>query len=266
MGRRMHALVIRWGGACTPERSLSMSWRTLVPPMHACARGTEPVGGRASLRAGQGDPLVGGGWDNPAVPATPSAAPLPHPGGYMRYRRTAVACPQGCTLGGPVPVGGAAEAVRMCNATAGCAAFELTAASSNSSGGGGGGAAPPLRCQLLSAAGPGAPNALLDTFVRVWEPVLFDFTGTYNAAPPVCPGAPGWACARYANSWMPNATADGAAVFPYEECAAFQAAARGNHSADPVPYVASVVSAAAAAATAAAAAAAVPSPAKPDSP
>ena len=57
----------------------------------------------------------------------------------------------------------------------------------------------------------------------------------------MCPGHPNWVCPKYQNSWWPNATAAGAKVFPYEECARYQAAARGNHTNDTVPYVASVI-------------------------
>ena len=68
-----------------------------------------------------------------------------------------------------------------------------------------------------------------------------DFTATYNDAPPVCPGQVNWVCPEYVNSWWPNATPTGAKVFPYTECASYQAAARGNHSADPVPYLPNLI-------------------------
>ena len=37
------------------------------------------------------------------------------------------------------------------------------------------------QCTLKSSAGPGSPSATLDTFVRVLDPVPYEFTGTYNA-------------------------------------------------------------------------------------
>jgi hypothetical protein len=95
-------------------------------------------------------------------------------------------------------------------------------------------------CALKRVAGPGAPGAG-DVYVRVQDPAAFDFSATYNAAPPVCPGEPNWECPRYKNSWWPNATPAGAKVFPYAECADFQAAARGNHSGDPVPYLPNLI-------------------------
>ena len=53
---------------------------------------------------------------------------------------------------------------------------------------------------------------------------------------------PGLACARYKDSWLPNATQSGGKVFPYKECADFQGASRGNHSTDRVPYLPNVIS------------------------
>ena len=44
-----------------------------------------------------------------------------------------------------------------------------------------------------------------------------------------------------AHSWFPNSTSEGAKLFPYTECSSYQAAARGNHTNDTVPYVASVI-------------------------
>jgi hypothetical protein len=79
-----------------------------------------------------------------------------------------------------------------------------------------------LTCTLLSAAGPGSPDPHLDTYVRVPGQVTWEWTGTYNAAPPVCPTEPNWECKRYVNSWFPNATSGGAKVFPYRECGDYQ--------------------------------------------
>ena len=40
---------------------------------------------------------------------------------------------------------------------------------------------------------------------------------------------------------MPNATASGGKVFPYEECGVYQGFARLNHTGDDVPYVPNVI-------------------------
>ena len=69
----------------------------------------------------------------------------------------------------------------------------------------------------------------------------FGCAGTYNSAPPLCPGAPNLICPRYKNSWLQNATETGAKIFPYKECADFQGAARANHSSDRVPWLPNVI-------------------------
>lgn len=89
-------------------------------------------------------------------------------------------------------------------------------------------------------AGPGAPGAG-DTYVRVLPGLNWEWTGTYNDAQPVCPADVNWECPQYQNSWWPNATPTGAEVFPYEQCAVYQAQARGNHSNDVVPYVPNLI-------------------------
>lgn len=49
----------------------------------------------AGLAAGVGSPVVGGGWQNPAIPAGSGPhTPLPHPSGYMVYNHTDVVCPR----------------------------------------------------------------------------------------------------------------------------------------------------------------------------
>ena len=88
---------------------------------------------------------------------------------------------------------------------------------------------------------PPPPYADLRRYVRVTEPLQFEWTGSYNAAPPVCPDEPNWECARYKSSWFPNRTKGGAEVFPYKECGDYQGAARTNHSDDRVPYLANVI-------------------------
>lgn len=110
---------------------------------------------------------------------------------------------------------------RLCNMTQGCTAVTMDHAATT--------------CAILSASGPGGGDATHDTMVRVPGEVAFDWTGTYNAAPPPDPGG------RYANSWKPNATANGGKVFPYTECGDYQGAARTNHSDDSVPYLANVI-------------------------
>ena len=55
----------------------------------------------AAALAGVGDPLIGGGWENPSVPAAgPKPTPRPHPDGYMIYSNTTVHCAAaaGCVL------------------------------------------------------------------------------------------------------------------------------------------------------------------------
>lgn len=182
----------------------------------------------SAIAAGVGEPLIGGGWLNPSVPSVvPAPTPRPHPKGYMLYNSTDVACSGGCTIT-QLTVSSIEQCQFACNSTAGCTAITISHSS-------------PLLCKLKSSDGPGTPSGSVDTMVRVAGNVHYDFGGTYNAAPPVCPGQPNWQCPRYKNSWFPNATKSGAKVFPYTECSAYQAAARGNHSNDTVPYVASLI-------------------------
>lgn len=184
----------------------------------------------AGSAAGVGDVLVGGGWQNPSVPNAPTPPPRPAPAGYMQYTLTDIPCDGGgasdcdVALLSGVPSPAACQAV--CNTTASCAA--LVYYSSNET------------CRLKGVAGPGAPG-LGDTYVRVLPPVNWEWTGTYNDAQPVCPSEPNWLCPQYNNSWWPNATPTGAKIFPYEQCAVYQAQARGNHSNDTVPYVPNVI-------------------------
>ena len=90
-------------------------------------------------------------------------------------------------------------------------------------------------CLVLNTTGPGEGNSGTDVFVRVYLPVSYDWSGTYNDAPP--PNSNG----RYTNSWMPNATADGATIFPYAECGNYQGEARTNHSNDSIPYLPNII-------------------------
>eukprot|EP00038_Savillea_parva_P025010 m.45839 g.45839 ORF g.45839 m.45839 type:complete len:517 (-) comp6698_c0_seq2:81-1631(-) len=188
----------------------------------------------AARAAGVGDPVVGGGWQNPYIPATntPAPTPRPHPDGYMLYPGTDVACP---SSGGPscvlktLTVTSLVDCEAHCNTTQGCTALTLPSGQSYGT------------CTLLSMDGPGHPNASVDIRVRVMETMTWEWTGTYNAAPPVCPGETNWVCPKYVNSWMPNATPTGAKVFPYMECGAWQGLVRTNHSVDTQPYLANLI-------------------------
>lgn len=82
---------------------------------------------------------------------------------------------------------------------------------------------------------PSRPN------VRVPGSVAWEWTGTYNAAPPVCPHEPSWHCPKYNHTWWPNTTATGARVFPYAQCGDYQGEARTNHSHDSVPYLPNLI-------------------------
>lgn len=121
------------------------------------------------------------------------------------------------------------ECEASCNATAACVALETEARSPMASSsasitaaaaaasllqpkieGPAGMLVGSLNCTLLRVAGPGAPDSSRTTYVRApGVPIKYDWTGTYNAAPPVCPEQPNWVCKRYVNSWFPNATAGG---------------------------------------------------------
>ena len=229
------ALVRTWVAAFAHPRYLRVGGRpifeVLIPAVFALQCGGNTTLANALLAqlraagaaAGVGAPLIGGGWALPSVPGAAPPAPRSHPEGYMLYAGAGIpSCAGACSLGNLT--GGVAACEAGCNATPGCAAFVAR------QGG----------CELKAAAGPGAPGAG-DVYVRVLEAAAFDFTATYNAAPPVCPGFDDWECPRYHNSWMPNATPAGAKIFPYAECADFQAAARGNHSGDPVPYLPNLI-------------------------
>ena len=177
----------------------------------------------AGVAAGVGEPLIGGGWQNPSVPARGPDAPLPHPDGFMIYNLTDVPC-SGCDI--HVAAGltrGSCEGA--CNATGACTAAVFYANGT---------------CVLKSTAGPGASGEGV-TLVRVLPSIAWEWTGTYNDAAPVCPGQPNWECPQYTNSWWPNATADGAQVFAYAQVLSYQADARGNHSQDTVPYLPSLI-------------------------
>jgi hypothetical protein len=232
-------LIKTWSKAMAHPRYLKVNGRPvfkiLIPEIFVAECGsnatlaTERLGElRAAARAlGLGNPLIGGGWENPSVPAgVKKPEPRPHPAGYMHYPNTKVACPGGCTIK-TVAVTGLRECHLNCNTTSGC--VTLTLDHTNKS------------CELLSQDGPGAPDPNVDTYVRVSGTVQYEWTGTYNAAPPVCRTQPNWQCARYKNSWMPNRTAHGGEVFPYTECGDYQGSARTNHSHDRVPYLANVI-------------------------
>lgn len=182
----------------------------------------------AGRAAGVGAPVIGGGWLDPAIVPGGAAAPLPHPAGYMRYPQTDVPCGvEPCDLA-RVP-GPPSSCMAACNTTAQCAGF---AAYGNGT------------CVLKSSAGPGAPGEG-DFYVRVLDDIPWEWRGTYNDAEPLCYAGPNQTdpgeCPEYHNSWWPNATANGAKIFPYADCARFQAEARGNQSSDAVPYLPNVI-------------------------
>jgi hypothetical protein len=233
-------------------------WKILVPAVFILQCGGSVTVARqrlAELRAaaiarGLKPPLLGGGNQNPMIPSgaalRPARTPLPHPNGYMRYAKTSVNCTvsgDDCTIQ-TVLVSSVQDCQEECNVTNGCAGIVITDAAVSVAG-------PDhdtknitsssKTCQLKSDTAPGINNPTHDTYVRVAPTLDFDFTGTYNSAPPLCPAAPGLSCARYENSWWPNATKTGAKVFPYAECAHFQGAARGNHSSDRVPWLPNII-------------------------
>ena len=184
----------------------------------------------AGAAAGVGAPVIGGGWLNPAQAPGGGAAPRPHPQGYMLYPGTDVPCAAGpCDLG---RVAGAAPPACMaaCNATGGCAGFAFYGVNGS--------------CALKAAAGPGAAGAG-DFYVRVPAEVAWEWRGTYNDAEPLCYAGPGRTnlgrCPKYVDSWWPNATAEGAKLFPFAEVLRFQAEARGNQSGDAAPYLPNVI-------------------------
>jgi len=181
----------------------------------------------AGAAAGVGAPAVGGGWLVPAVPPGAGNAPLPHPDGYMRYDGADVPC-AACDLArghGAAPP----DCMAACNSTAGCAGFSFYANGT---------------CVFKSAAGPGAPGAG-DFYVRVLPDVAWEWRGTYNDAEPLCYGGPNHTdlgeCPQYHDSWLPNATANGAKIFPYADVLTYQAQARGNQTGDAQPYLPNVI-------------------------
>jgi hypothetical protein len=232
-----NSYVATWVAAMAHPRYLKIAGRpvfqVLIPDIFAETQ----CGGNTSLSnflmsqlkaagtaAGVGDILVGGGWQNPSIPNAPTPPPRPAPEGYMQYTLTDIPCAQesGCDLAllSAVPSAAACEAV--CNTTASCTALVYYGANAT--------------CRLKGVAGPGAAGSG-DTYVRVLPELNWEWTGTYNDAQPVCPADPNWLCPQYNNSWWPNATPAGAKVFPYEQCAVYQAQALSNHSHDSVPYV-----------------------------
>ena len=235
------ALVKTWADAMVHPRYLKINQRPvfkiLIPEIFIAECGdnatlaTERLGElRATARSrGLSDPLIGGGWENPSVAAGDPKTARPHPGGYMLYNKTKIGCTD-CDIGTASSVSSIVECQAKCNQTVGCDAIVISDA-----------AGAPKSCQLKSKDAPGTGDLLHSTYVRVAGQVEYEWTGSYNAAPPVCPDEPNWACQKYVNSWMPNRTAAGAEVFPYKECGDYQGAARTNHSHDRVPYLANVI-------------------------
>ena len=225
------SLVGTWVGAMGHDRYLKVNGRpifkVLIPTVFV-----QECGGNSTLAtlrlhqlraaaaaAGVGAVAIGGGWANPAVGGQGGTL-RPHPEGYMRYNNTKVTCPGSCILKA-VPVSSVTECLRLCNETSACVAVDADHKLSS--------------CKVLSSAGPAAGDPANDVYVRVNPPVEYDWTGTYNDAPPPNSGG------RYTNSWMPNSTQSGAKVFPYKECGDFQGEARTNHSNDSVPYLPNII-------------------------
>ena len=188
-------LVKTWSAAMAHPRYLKINnrpvFKVLIPEIFI-----SECGGNATLATlrlaelrdaakalGLAEPLIGGGWDNPSVPYTGQgiATPRPHPSGFMEYKDTKVACPGGCTIR-TAAVTSVRECRGLCNTTTGCEATVID--HSNKS------------CALLNSNSPGAPDATHDTWVRVAATVEWEWTGTYNAAPPVCPTEKNWQCSK----------------------------------------------------------------------
>lgn len=180
----------------------------------------------AGRDAGIGAPVIGGGWQNPALP--PAQAPRAHPEGYMLYSQTDISC-SSCDIGrAAAQTPGVCMAT--CNTTAGCVAFVWYGSNET--------------CALKNSAGPGVQGGG-DTYVRVADQLAWEWRGTYNDAVPLCYAGenhtdPGQ-CPQYADSWLPNATAAGGKIFPYSDVLKFQADARGNQSGDATPYLPNVI-------------------------
>ena len=243
-------LVATWAAAIAHPRYLRVNGRpvfkVLIPAVFLktecegnVSLATQRLGElRAAVKAGgSGELLLGGGWDNPSIAATGVApSKRPHPRGFEVYSQTEINCPGGCQILSQA-VGSLAACEALANATSLVTAFSIDADRS---------AAPPLHlnCTLFSKDGPGGPSTTREVFVRVLGEVAYDFTGSYNAAPPICRDQCACcecACAKYKNSWWPNSTAAGAKVFPYREMGDYQTQARTNHSSDTQPYLANVI-------------------------
>ena len=187
----------------------------------------------AARQAGLKNPIVGGGWQNPGLPSGAARTEMPgkqHPDGFIRWNRTQVNCTE-CTIK-TVAVSSLLECEAMCNVTTGCTAITIQEGAGQRS------------CEIKKVSSPGIFDSSRDTLVRVPGQVQYDWTGTYNAAPPVCrpPTSQGsWVCPRYRDSWFPNATSKGARIFPYAECGDWQGAVRTIHADDRVPYLANVI-------------------------
>jgi hypothetical protein len=182
----------------------------------------------AARKAGLKSPLIGGGWQNPAMPsgaakATSSGKQYPHPDGFIRWNRTRVNCTE-CIIK-TATVSSLLECEGMCNLTTGCTAITIQEGAGQRS------------CEIKKISSPGSFDSSHDTFVRIPGRVQYEWTGTYNAAPPWGGGR----SSRYHDSWFPNATAKGAKVYPYTECGDWQGAVRTLHADDRVPYLANVI-------------------------
>jgi hypothetical protein len=164
------SLVNTWSKAMSHPRYLKINnrpvFKILIPDIFV----TE-CGGNATLAAmrlgelrasakalGLGDPLIGGGWQNPSVAARDQKqTPRPHPEGYMEYENTRVACPGGCTIK-TVAVTTVYDCQALCNTTAKC--VTVTIDHTNKS------------CTLLSSAGPGTGDPSCNTYVLLTPELL----------------------------------------------------------------------------------------------
>lgn len=147
------ALVKTWTMAMMHHRYLKINnrpvFKILIPDIfvNECGGNTSLATLRlGELRAaakalGLDNPLIGGGWENPSIPATGEMpTPRPHPHGYMLYPTTDVACPGGCTIKTAAVAGGVESCQALCNATAGCSTVTMGRVNTSS-------------CRLLSSDG-----------------------------------------------------------------------------------------------------------------
>ena len=146
----------------------------------------------AAIARRLGNPLIGGGWQNPS---TAAGVPKPHPHGFTEFKNTKLDCGMSeCTID-DVAAKNVQQCQALCNSTAGCVA--VTISHNNAS------------CALLNSSARGKADPTHDTWVRARVTVEYDFTGTYNAAPVINHTTHKY-LAKYTNSWWPNHSKTGA--------------------------------------------------------